>query len=348
MNIKYQIFISSTYEDLLKEREQVIKATLEMGHIPVGMEMFSAADEEQWKLIKRQIDECDYYAVLIAHRYGSTVEAISYTEKEYDYAVSKGVPVIGFIIEDEADWPATRHDKEAENIKKLRNFKEKITRRTVSFWKNAEDLYGRYAIALMKLITSNPRPGWARATDITGPDVINEISRLSSENAELRKNLEEAYLKIKIEGKLEVERILDILKKNKFDLSIGYQGETDWNRLTKVSMYDVFYRLAPELMIEISTIKTASYLGFIFNPDKKKDVRRKWPIPANHVSAWISDLLALGLVQPSPQKHSVKDTNQYWTLTEWGREIYSTIRRKRLEKGQPTEIKEVPGKIDEK
>ncbi|HDZ8843871.1 TPA: DUF4062 domain-containing protein [Aeromonas dhakensis] len=47
MDKKYQVFISSTYEDLKDEREQVIKSVLEMGHIPVGMEMFSAADEEQ-------------------------------------------------------------------------------------------------------------------------------------------------------------------------------------------------------------------------------------------------------------------------------------------------------------
>ncbi|WP_446810720.1 DUF4062 domain-containing protein [Methylomonas sp. 2BW1-5-20] len=81
---KYQVFISSTYDDLKEEREQVIKAVLEMGHIPVGMEMFSAADEEQWKIIARQIDDVDYYAVICAHRYGSvTDEGIGYTEKEY-------------------------------------------------------------------------------------------------------------------------------------------------------------------------------------------------------------------------------------------------------------------------
>jgi hypothetical protein len=50
---KYQIFVSSTYEDLKEERDQAIKAILEMGHIPLGMEMFSAADEEQWQLIAR-------------------------------------------------------------------------------------------------------------------------------------------------------------------------------------------------------------------------------------------------------------------------------------------------------
>jgi hypothetical protein len=61
MDAKFQVFLSSTFEDLKKEREQVIKAILEMGHVPVGMEMFSAADEEQWKVITRQIDQSDYY-----------------------------------------------------------------------------------------------------------------------------------------------------------------------------------------------------------------------------------------------------------------------------------------------
>jgi Domain of unknown function (DUF4062) len=51
MNVKYQIFVSSTYEDLKDERNEVIKACLNMGHIPVGMEMFNAADEEQWAVI---------------------------------------------------------------------------------------------------------------------------------------------------------------------------------------------------------------------------------------------------------------------------------------------------------
>jgi Domain of unknown function (DUF4062) len=111
MNVKYQIFVSSTYEDLKEERNEVIKACLNMGHIPVGMEMFNAADEEQWQVITRTIDQCDYYVVIIAHRYGSTVEGISFTEKEYDYAVAQGVPILGFPIDDGASWPNDRIDK---------------------------------------------------------------------------------------------------------------------------------------------------------------------------------------------------------------------------------------------
>jgi len=50
-NKKYQVFISSTYTDLKDERENIIKSILEMYHIPIGMEMFSAEDEDQWEII---------------------------------------------------------------------------------------------------------------------------------------------------------------------------------------------------------------------------------------------------------------------------------------------------------
>ena len=87
----------------MKRREQVIKAVLEMGHIPVGMEMFSAGDEQQWALIQRQLNDIDYYIVVIAHRYGSVDDTgLSYTEKEYNYAVEIGIPVIGLVIDDSA------------------------------------------------------------------------------------------------------------------------------------------------------------------------------------------------------------------------------------------------------
>ena len=88
MKVKYQIFVSSTYEDLKAERDIVIKTVLEMGNIPVGMEMFSAGDEQQWELIKRQIDDCDYYVVIVAHRYGSTDGTISFTENRGEHGRS--------------------------------------------------------------------------------------------------------------------------------------------------------------------------------------------------------------------------------------------------------------------
>lgn len=50
------IYISSTYEDLKEERKKVQDIILSMYQFPIGMEMFSAADEEQWEIIKETIN----------------------------------------------------------------------------------------------------------------------------------------------------------------------------------------------------------------------------------------------------------------------------------------------------
>jgi uncharacterized protein DUF4062 len=100
-DIKYQVFISSTFQDLIQEREIVIATILSMYHIPIGMELFSADDEEQWEVIKRTIDDSDYYILIIGNKYGTVNEdGISYTELEYNYALKSGVPILSFIIED--------------------------------------------------------------------------------------------------------------------------------------------------------------------------------------------------------------------------------------------------------
>lgn len=71
MEKKYQVFVSSTYQDLQKERQEVMQALLELDCIPVGMELFPAADDDQWTLIKGLISDCDYYVLIVAGRYGS-------------------------------------------------------------------------------------------------------------------------------------------------------------------------------------------------------------------------------------------------------------------------------------
>lgn len=161
MNVKYQIFVSSTYEDLKDERNEVIKACLNMGHIPVGMEMFNAADEEQWAVITRTIDQCDYYVVIIAHRYGSTTpEGISFTEKEYDYAVAQGVPVLGFVIAEDAPWPNTKKDDQQDLHEQLKRFKAKVRQKMVRFWHTAPELRALFVESLTTSINTTPRRGW--------------------------------------------------------------------------------------------------------------------------------------------------------------------------------------------
>ena len=91
---RYDVFVSSTYEDLKEERKEITQAILECDCIPVGMEMFPASNTEQWKFIQKVIDRADFYLVVIAGKYGFVMKDTgkSYTEMEFDYATEKGKP----------------------------------------------------------------------------------------------------------------------------------------------------------------------------------------------------------------------------------------------------------------
>jgi hypothetical protein len=68
---KLQVFVSSTFTDLKLERQAAVEAILTAGHIPAGMELFTAGDESQMNVIKRWIDESDVYLLILGGRYGS-------------------------------------------------------------------------------------------------------------------------------------------------------------------------------------------------------------------------------------------------------------------------------------
>lgn len=94
---RYQVFVSSTFRDLEKERWEAVKALMTMDCIVAGMESFPAVDEEQFEYIKEIIDDCDYYVLILGGRYGSLApDGVGYTEKEYDYARSKDIKVIAW------------------------------------------------------------------------------------------------------------------------------------------------------------------------------------------------------------------------------------------------------------
>ena len=101
MNKKLQVFVSSTYTDLIEERQAAVQAILDAGHIPAGMELFKAG-KSQMKTIQKWIDESDVYMLILGGRYGSIEEesGLSYTELEYRYAISKNIPIIVILLTD--------------------------------------------------------------------------------------------------------------------------------------------------------------------------------------------------------------------------------------------------------
>ena len=135
MEKRYQVFVSSTYEDLKEERVAVMDCLLDSDCIPVGMEQFPALPVSQWDYIKELIESSDYYLLIVAGRYGSVEgdSGLSYTEKEYKYAIEKGIPILAFLLRDYKALPQEKKETNRELEKKLIGFRKWMTsKETVS------------------------------------------------------------------------------------------------------------------------------------------------------------------------------------------------------------------------
>jgi uncharacterized protein DUF4062 len=167
MKKRYQVFVSSTFLDLQDERQEVMQALLELSCIPAGMELFPAANEDQWTLIKNVIDDCDYYLVIIGGRYGSLgPEGLSYTEMEYRYALERGKPTIAFVHHDPGMLPANRTESTPAGREKLEAFRALVQQKVVRFWKSPANLGSVLSRSLMHLILNVPATGWIRADQL--------------------------------------------------------------------------------------------------------------------------------------------------------------------------------------
>lgn len=164
MRKKYQIFISSTYTDLIEERKEIQDAILKLEHFPVGMELFSSASVKQWNIIKRMIDLSDYFILIIGYRYGSIDnDGISFTEKEFKYAKEKEVPILVFIKENGLISTKANMEISSDNQEKLDNFIESAKKdREVSWWSSKEDLCKKVITSLHKEFCENERNGWIK------------------------------------------------------------------------------------------------------------------------------------------------------------------------------------------
>jgi hypothetical protein len=190
---KYQVFISSTFRDLIDERQDAMRSVLDLGHIASGMEVFPAADIEQFEYIKKVIDECDYYILLIGARYGSVDEAgVSFTEKEYVYAVEQKKTVLAFVHGDIDSIPATKAESDPAVVERLNRFRKAVSRgRLVQFWRARDDLKAKVIISLAKAISESPAVGWVRANVAASEELLDQINKLRIENDGFKRELEE-------------------------------------------------------------------------------------------------------------------------------------------------------------
>ncbi|TFZ65630.1 DUF4062 domain-containing protein [Hymenobacter sp. UV11] len=241
MEKRYQVFISSTFTDLQDERAKVQQAIMEMDCIPAGMEVFPAIDEEQFEFIKKVIDDCDYYILIIGGRYGSLSDAgVSYTEMEYEYAVNKGLKVMAFLHNDPNSLPVKKTEQVTGSKKKLAAFREKVASgRLVKAWSVANELPGLVALSLSKTIKTYPTIGWIRGDSAADPALYKELSSLRKENQELKeaaaKRSADVYAVDNIAGLDEVVTIKGFGGWYESESAVSWTASLSWAQLFKIA-----------------------------------------------------------------------------------------------------------------
>ena len=196
MASKLQVFISSTYTDLIAERQAAVEAILKVGHIPAGMELFTAGDRSQWEVIQRWITDADVYMIILGGRYGSIEpdSGLSYTELEYDFAVSSGKPHFAVVINEDALEEKVKFSGssvlEKDHPGKLKAFREKVLSKMSSFFGDTKDVKLAVLETVPQLAAEYELKGWVRATEIPDTKALaDELSRLHAENQTLREKL---------------------------------------------------------------------------------------------------------------------------------------------------------------
>ena len=322
MDKRYQVFISSTYADLKKERSKVMQTILSLNCIPAGMELFPASNAEQFEFIKRIIDDCDYYILIVGGRYGSLSEdGISYTEKEFDYAKRKGIPILAFLHCDLDSIPLGKSEKDPAKREMLNRFRDKAsTGRLIKFWTNPEELAGVVATSLSFTIMQHPAVGWVRANMQSTAEALQQENELRKKLAatkdyvsQLEKEVEEAR---SLKNMSTLDDIITIrFTHNWWSNSTHQDISTKYD--TSLSRGGIFESIAPRLMDYPNEDRVRTIIEKILG-ERNNTTNGRIIINAEDFDTIKIQLIALELIKVSYEKTVNGGMALFWQLTPKG------------------------------
>lgn len=323
---KFQVFISSTYLDLKDERKAVEQVIIRSGDIPVGMEAFPAADEEQFEFIKTIIDSCDYYVLIIAGMYGSVDNAgISYTEKEYRYAVSCGIPVLVLVHGERGSLNPLYCEKDPEKQERLESFiKSTTVNRLRDTWTTTDGLKLAVREALDHAKATKPRPGWVRGDRLASSELIEKLSNLQAENFELKKQI---AANVPPQESLVSDEDLcakTILKISYRSRAKTRSGEIRENSISvNTTFKEVFDRLSPSMIDSLNSSNLNNYIAQGFGPPKEEKYYRNesYNLDRECMEKLRVQFEALGLIEVIRATTVSGGVGIFWQLTKRGKKM---------------------------
>lgn len=343
MEKRFQVFISSTFVDLLEERQAVLRAILELDHMPAGMELFPAGDDSAWQLIKDVIDASDYYVVIIGGRYGSLDEkGIGYTEKEYDYAVQTGKPVLPLLHANPDTLPREKTETDEAAWKKLKAFREKVEKRhTCVYWKTAEDLKAKVIVGITAAVKRHPAIGWVRADRVPSEATIADVLALRTRIAQLERELDTDPARPPkgtedlLQGD-DIVRITCSFVSREPDDAYPYETDQSWTLEIEPCWNEIFGAIAPMMINESQDVDVRKAIQHFFTRtarqalESDKDLTDKsltsFSYENHQIETVIVQFRALGLIEESHRPRSVRDTRTYWRITKHGDNLMTKLR----------------------
>lgn len=255
-------------QDFQSVRDGIIKALLEAGHIPSGMELWAAGNIPTQQAIRRELDLCDIHIILVGAQYGSIVKGgKSFTKWEYEVSKSQGRPVIAFLLEDDEFNEGIEELKpmERESLEGLRDqLKKNAICRYFRNKKKNQNLPVDCVNSINKAINSGELPenhGWIRA----GTELGGRISAV--QNKFLQRILDRVYEFTTLTNRLEKEPEIKRLTGDLFwRLMLG--------RIRRNHYYNLFFESG----------STLAYISDEFERklEKQRIDHRSWRISTNN------------------------------------------------------------------
>lgn len=323
---KYQVFVSSTFTDLQEARQELMQGLLALGMIPTGMELYPTEQNNQWPLIQKVINECDYYVVLLGGRYGTlSPMGLSYTHREFIYAATKKKPVIALLHDHPEFLPGEARETTREGEVRLADFRQLLQQKCLfRFWNSPADLGQVIRKAMPAVIKEHPTPGWVRAGQVTDMESQREVQELRRRIKELEEQLEEHTAGYRPP--------LDSLARGSDSVTLQYSCNVYVKGDCKVVMAEstmswdqVFACVAPQMLHEVPEASIRQAVEEFLTVGALKDVQGQIPkahAVRNVVLSTTSfnqikiHLRALGLIRKSPRREG--QTQIHWQLTPLG------------------------------
>lgn len=128
--------------------------------------------------------------LVLGGRYGSLdTDGTGFTEKEYDYAIKHGIPVMSFVVDDIGKLPNAKCEITDLGRNKLKDFRTKVcSGKLVKFYSDIGSLKAAVAVSLNRCIQDFPAIGWIRGNTSSPVEGVDEEDDLK---AKVLKILEE-------------------------------------------------------------------------------------------------------------------------------------------------------------